>query len=191
MDNLLKIAKNKYPVIDIIKNRWSPRSFTERLIAKNLINSILEAARWSPSSFNEQPWRYILGFKNKGDNFSKIFDALHGFNKKWTINAPLLMVCCCKRNFSHNNMPNVHAAYDSGQSIAYLTMQAMSENIYVHQMAGFDKTILKNNLNISDDFDICTVIALGYLGSPDILPIDLKKLETSERERKSINELLL
>ena len=191
MKNSIKEANNAYPILDIIKSRWSPRSFSEKAIQKNILYSLLEAARWSPSAFNEQPWRFIMGVKNEDDNFLKIFESLVEFNKSWAKSAPVLIVCSCIKNFAQNNKPNVYSAYDTGQSIAYLTLQALSENIFVHQMAGFDKSILKRNFNISEEVDILSVIALGYLGLPDDLSDELKKLETTERQRKNINNLLL
>ena len=190
MTNFIKIAKTDFSVLESIKNRWSPRSFAEKQINKEIISSILEAARWSPSAFNEQPWRFVLGIKNEGDNYSKIFESLVEFNKNWAKNAPVLIVSCGKTNFTHNNKSNNYVAYDTGQSVAYLTMQALSENIYVHQMAGFDKVMLKNNLNISEGLEVFAVMALGYLDSPEKLSEDLKKLELTERQRKTQNDLI-
>jgi len=191
MNNSIKTARTEYPVIDLIKNRWSPRSFAEKPIKEEIISSLLEAARWAPSAFNEQPWRFFIGIKNNNATYIKVFESLVEFNRNWAKSAPVLIVCCGKKNFAHNDNPNPTAAYDAGQSVAYLTMQALSENIYVHQMTGFDKNTLRNNLNLSDDYEINSVIALGYLDTPDKLPEELKKIETTERLRKDIKDLIL
>jgi len=190
MGNIIKIAKTDFPILDLLKNRWSPRSFADKSIDKNIIMSLLEAARWSPSAFNEQPWRYVLGVKNEDSNFLKILESLVESNRIWAQNAPVLLACCSRRTFVLNNKVNPYSAYDAGQSIAHLTIQAISENIYVHQMAGFDKDVLRKNCNISEDYEILSVVAIGYVGSPDKLPENLKKIEMSERQRKKISEML-
>jgi len=190
MKSIIKIAKTDYPLLDIIKDRWSPRSFADKPIDDEILHTLLEAARWSPSAFNEQPWRFILGVKNEDGNYSKILESLVEFNQNWAKNAPVLMVSCGRTTFTRNDKPNNYVAYDTGQSVSYLTMQALSHDVYVHQMAGFDKAKIKESFNISEEYEVFTVMALGYVDSADKLTYDLKKQETTERQRKAHNVLI-
>lgn len=181
-----KAANTEFPVIDIIKNRWSPRSFSSEPIEKEILLSLLEAARWAPSAYNEQPWNFIVSQKDYSKHYSLIFDALVPFNKQWAAYAPVLIVCVASKFFLHNGKPNAYAHYDCGQAVAYLTLQAMSHHIFVHQMGGFDKETLKNNLNVPDSKEIISVMALGYVDIPDKLPEEMKKTELAERQRRKI-----
>lgn len=183
-----KYAKTTYGIHQLLESRWSPRAFRDVPIEKDKLRRIFEAAAWSPSSWNEQPWRYIIGEKG-GETYNKILDSLVETNSRWAKNAPVLIVCTALKHFSHNHHDNFHFLYDSGQSVAHLTFQAMYEGIYVHQMAGFHFEKLKTYFDIPPEFYITSVIALGYLGSPESLDDDFKERELAERERKDVSEI--
>lgn len=183
-----KAANTDYPVIEIIKNRWSPRSFSSRPVEKDVLFSLLEAARWAPSAYNEQPWNFIVTQKGDDHLYPLIFNTLVPFNKQWAAYAPVLIVCVASKFFSHNGKPNAYAQYDCGQAVAYLSLQAMSHHIFVHQMGGFDKEALRNNLKVPDSKEVISVMALGYVDKPDKLPEEMKKTELAVRTRKKIGD---
>jgi nitroreductase len=184
-----KFAKTIYAINHLSKIRWSPRAFDERPVEKDKIRSILEAARWSPSAGNEQPWRFMIGFRDD-ETWQKIFETLDESNKVWVKPVPVLMLSIGKKVLSRKNTPYAHFQYDTGQSVAHLTFEATNQGLFVHQMAGFDpeKAILE--FNIPEDHQPLTVIALGYITDPSSLPPDLQKRELAVRKRKDFNELV-
>jgi len=184
-----KLAKTKYGIHFLLESRWSPRAFREDAVEKDKLQRIVEAAQWSPSSINEQPWRFILGEKGN-ETYDKIFEGLAESNKRWAKNAPVLMVSLSKKYFSHKQAENFHFMYDTGQSVAHMTFQAMHEGLYVHQMGGFNFEVIKNNFNVPEEYYIVSVIAVGYLGRPEILDDDLKEREMADRVRKDLSEII-
>lgn len=185
-----KIAKTDFEILEIFKNRWSPRAFSEKQVEKEKLQRIFEAARWSPSGGNLQPWVFITGRKNIDPAFETIFNALAEGNKKWAGLSSVLVVVCSEKINSKNGKPNAWSEYDAGQSAAYLSVQALSEGIYVHQMGGINKEKLIRDLNIPENYQPVTVIAMGYLGNPDDLPEDLKQREIAERTRNPAHEFI-
>lgn len=183
-----KLAKTKYGIHFLLESRWSPRAFREDAVEKDKLQRIMEAAQWAPSSLNNQPWRYIVGEKGN-ETWDKIFDSLMDANKRWAQHVPVLIVSLSKKHYEHNGHDNFHFMYDTGQSVAHLTFQAMYEGLYVHQMGGFHFEMLKNYFSIPEEYYIVSVIAVGYLGKPGILEEDLQKRELTDRERKDIGEI--
>ncbi len=174
----------------LIVRRWSPRAFSSITVEKEKLHRIFEAARWAPSCFNEQPWRFLLGVKGEGSTYDRIFSCLAEGNKSWCKNVPVLVALCAKTTFTHNNKPNNWHVYDLGQAAAFITLQAMAEDLFVHQMAGFDANKLKSEFNIPEDFTPVTVMAIGYPGDVSNLPPDLQKNERAPRERHSLSRLV-
>lgn len=185
-----KEAKTKFPIHNILKNRWSPRAFSDEIPSAEQLMSLFEAARWAASSFNEQPWRFVVGIKGKGDTYEKLFSGLNEFNQKWAKSAPVLVFVCAKETFSHNDKPNSHHMYDCGAAMSNLCTQATAEGLYVHQMAGILPDVAQTNLNVPEGFKPITAAAIGYIGNPDELPDDHKKSELAERNRRSLDEIL-
>jgi nitroreductase len=183
-----KQAKTKYGIHFLLESRWSPRSFRDDGVEKEKLQRIFEAAQWAPSSMNEQPWKFIVGEKGT-DSYNKIFESLLDMNKRWAKNAPVLIVSLAKKNFTRDGRENFHFLYDTGQAVANLVFQATHEGLYTHQMGGFNFEVLKYNFTIPEEFYIVTVIAVGYLGKPEILDDDLKSRELADRERKDIGEI--
>ena len=184
-----KLAKTKYGMHFLLESRWSPRAFREEAIEKEKLYRILEAATWAPSSYNEQPWRFIVGEKGN-ETYDKILNSLLDGNMLWAKQAPVLMVCMAKKHFSQKETENFHFMYDAGQAVAHLSIQALQDGVYAHQMAGFHFEKLKIHFNIPEEYYIMTVIALGYLGKPDILDENLKEIEMKDRERKPLSEIV-
>ncbi len=170
----------------LLKKRWSPRAFDSRPVEKEKLLNILEAARWSPSSSNQQPWVFIVG--QKGDEtYDRIFSTLVEFNKLWAGNAPVLVMNCGKTTNAAGDAPNKSWQYDLGQAVAHMSVQAMHEGIYAHQMGGFDADKAGNLFGLPGDHRAFTVTAFGYIGDPDMLPVRMQKSEKAVRERKELD----
>jgi len=165
----------------LIEKRFSPYSFTNKEISKNELSKLFDAARKSPSSYNEQPWRFIVGTKLNMETYNKIYDTLVDGNKEWANQASVLILTISSNEFSKNRNKNHHSEYDLGQAVAFLTLQATELDIYLHQMAGFSREKAKENFNIPNDFTPITVIALGYKNEDDKKP---------EKGRKEIKDLV-
>lgn len=171
------------PVLDIIKNRKSRRAYLNKSIEPEKIKSLFEAAKWAPSSMNDQPWMYIYATKDQPELWNKIFEALNDGNNPWAKEAPLLIVSLARKNFALNGKPNGSAKYDLGAANAFLTLQATALDLNLHQMGGYHRDILIANLNIPEEYETGVIMAVGYLGSPDGLPENLKERELAPRHR--------
>jgi len=187
---MIKNAKFDFPINDICKNRWSPRAFSNQKIEKEKLQSIFEAARWSPSAFNAQPWRFLIGYKDD-ENYRKIFESLVEFNQNWAGKAPILILNCYQLNFSHNLQPNNTAKYDLGQSVAHYSIEAVNQGLFTHQMTGFDAEKANLSFNLGEQITAFSVTALGYLGEVESLPEDMQKMERSDRIRMPQSDFIL
>lgn len=185
-----KPANSDYPILDVIKRRWSPRAFGDRLIEPNKVRQLFEAARWSASSYNEQPWRFIVATKDDEKAFKKALDCLLEANQVWAKQASLLILTATRTTFSRNNKPNRVHAHDLGLAMANLTLQATAMGLFAHQMAGVDLDKVRKTYAIPDDFEPQTACAVGYAGDPESLPDPLKKAELEERTRKPLGEIV-
>jgi nitroreductase len=152
---------------------------------------VFEAARWAPSSYNEQPWRFIVGVSGSAVH-DKIFSSLIGFNQTWAGKAPVLILGVASTSFSHNGSANAYALYDLGAATSLLTVQAAALGLTTHQMAGFDHDAIRKALAIPEAYAIGSVTALGYQGEPAALGNDqLIEMEISPRARKPLAEIVL
>ncbi|MGA8728681.1 MAG: nitroreductase family protein [Terracidiphilus sp.] len=189
--NQLKRAKTLEGILPVIEQRWSPRAFADREVSTADLAKVFEAARWAPSSNNEQPWGYLLGFRNS-DTHEKIASALMGFNQAWAPKAPVLILGVTRTRFARNGNPNNYALYDLGAATAFLILQAMSMGLHTHQMAGFDHEVARKALGIPEEYALGSVMALGYQDHPATLPNDkLVETETMPRTRKALSEFVL
>lgn len=175
---------------NLISKRKSIRAFSDRPIDDETLTSLFEAARWAPSSSNEQPWRFIVARKNDTESFQKMQECLMDGNKIWAKDAAALIITVAKKNFTSNDKRNIYSWHDVGLATAMLSVQATELNIYIHQMGGFDHTLAKEVFSIPDDFEVLSIIALGYEGNPELLPENLRARENGERKRKPLNELV-
>lgn len=184
-----KTAQTDFPIHALIKNRWSPRAFAAKKVEPQKLQNLFEAARWAPSSFNEQPWRFIVG--QKGEKaYDNIMEALMDGNKAWAHTAPVLLLVASKQRFSLYDKPNAVYQYDAGQAIAYLSMQATAEGLYVHQMGGIFPEKAQQLFQVPEGYEVLTAAAIGYIGQPDSLPENLQGPEKETRTRKPAEEIV-
>jgi len=178
-----------FPVLDLIVRRWSPRAFEQKIVSDSELATLFAAASWAASSYNEQPWRFLVGRKGE-DTWNKIFSSLTPANQGWTKAAPVLYVALAKKTFTHNGSANRVAVHDVGAACATLSLQATALGLHTHGMAGFDPQALRNSFGIPDDFDPISCWALGYLGDPETLAENYRKSELQPRTRKPLDELV-
>lgn len=187
---MIKTAITRLPVIDLIKERWSARAFSDQAISEDQLLTLVEAASWAPSSMNEQPWRYRLGQKGT-EAFDKMVDCLLSGNQPWAKNAAALILCTTKKNFARNDQPNRHALHDTGMANAFLMLQATQMGIYGHIMGGYNPTKLREMFELTDEEEDVCIIALGFLGSPDTLEEPFHTRELTPRARKAVEEFVV
>ena len=175
---------------EIFDKRKSPRAFSEKKITHAQLNILFDAARWAPSSMNEQPWNYIFAYRDdKG--FNKFLECLVPFNQSWAKNSQLLILSIGKKFFERNNKPNKYFLHDVGAANSYLALQAANLGFQVHQMAGFDKQKTIETFNIdAQKYEPVTFIAVGYPAKIEDIDEKLKKSETAARTRKDISDFI-
>ena len=179
------IANTDNEIIAFLKQRYSPRIFSEEVIDEEEVAQLFEAVRWSASSNNKQPWRFIYAEKNS-EAYDKIYDCLSDFNKKWANNAPLLILTAYKEK-TDDGKDNFHALHDLGLSLGNMTVQAQYMGIGLHHMAGVDWKKAQKEFNVPEGYHITTAIAAGYYGGAlENLPEDLQEQETAERTRQPL-----
>jgi nitroreductase len=186
-----KAAKTDFPVDDLIRERWSPRAFDPKPVEPDVLASLFEAARWAPSSSNEQPWAYLVATKDDAENFEKTLSVLVEFNAIWAKEAAVLAIVVASLNFHHNGSPNRNAFYDTGAASALLSIEATARDLAVHQMAGFDRETAKQVFDIPPDWEPIAAIAIGYPGEPESLPEKLREREIAPRTRKPLSEFVM
>ena len=184
-----KPASTDHPIHDLLARRWSPRAFADRAMSPEQVNSLLEAARWAASCFNEQPWRFMVATREQEDEFAALLGCLGEKNQMWAKRASMLLISVAKTRFAHNDKPNRHALHDVGLAAAQLTMQATAMGLVVHQMAGFDADKARDVCGIPDGYEPVAAIAVGYVGDPEALPQALREREKAPRVRKSLSEI--
>jgi nitroreductase len=177
-------------VLPVILERWSPRAFDDRDVSQADLRRIFEAARWAPSSYNEQPWRFFVGRRNS-QTYKKIHATLVPSNQAWAQSAPVLILGVAKTRFGHNDSPNNYALHDLGAADGFITLQAASMGIATHQMAGFDQAKAREAFAIPEIYAIGSVMALGYQGDPSTLGEQHQAQEQSPRSRKALGEIVL
>ncbi len=185
-----KTSDNQYPVEKLLRQRWSPLAFSERLVEPEKLCSVLEAARWAASSYNEQPWSFIVATKDDPAEFNRLLGCLAQGNQEWAQNAPVLMLSVAKLYFERNGVENRHAFHDVGAAAAQLAMQATAYGLFIHQMAGFDVPLAKEVYNIPEGYEPVAALALGYLGDPQTLSQRLQQRELAPRARKPLAEFV-
>lgn len=184
-----KPAQPQFPIHDLLVRRWSPRAFDERPVESPILWSLFEAARWAPSSSNEQPWRFIVATKRDHElEWKRLFDCLAEGNRIWVIRAPVLMLSIASLSFEDDGQPNRHAFHDTGLAVENLVLQAAAQGLVAHQMAGFDVEKARADLRIPAGYEPVAMIAVGYPGDPALLPERLREREIRPRSRRPIHE---
>jgi nitroreductase len=188
--NIVNNERNvRYKINPIFIDRWSPRSMTGESIDDETLMSIFEAARWAPSSYNNQPWRFLYAKKNSSiwDTF---FNLLLEGNKVWAKNAAVLVVIISRKNFEHNENPAITHQFDAGAAWENLALEASTRGIVTHGMQGFDYEKAREQLRIPSTFDIMAMIAIGIQGPPENLPPKLQEKEYPNN-RKELSEIII
>ena len=181
--------KSNYPINHLILNRWSPRSMTGEALNDDDIMSLFEAARWAPSSYNNQPWRFIYAKRNT-EHWDRFFNLLAEGNKNWTKNAALLVVVISRKNFEFNEKPAITHQFDAGSAWENLALEASSRGIVAHGMQGFDYEKAGVDLGVPHDFEVMAMIAIGKKGPIEILPPELQEKEKLT-DRKPLKEIIM
>ncbi|MBD2189205.1 nitroreductase family protein [Pseudanabaena mucicola] len=186
-----KVAITNHEIHPLIAKRWSPRAFdSSKLVETEKLSQIFEAARWSASCFNDQPWVFIVATKDDTVNYQKMLDCLVPFNVSWAQAAPVLGLVVAQKNFKHNGKPNAFGEYDAGQAVATLVLQATALDLVAHQIGGFDAEIAIASFHIPETAKPVAAIAIGYAGEVSNLPADLRERENAPRERQSLSSFV-
>ncbi len=190
IDPEVQKARNMtFEINPVIVSRWSPRSFVSSEISDKDLFSLFESARWAPSSSNSQPWRFIYA-KRDSQNWNDLFNLLIDFNKQWCADASALVVIVSRKNFENNNQPSLTHQFDTGAAWENLAIQAVSQGLVTHAMAGFDYVKAKTTLGVPDDFEVMAMVAIGKRGPKDKLSPELQARETPNT-RKPLSEIVM
>lgn len=185
-----KEATTDFPVHKFISQRWSPYAFDDRSVSRTDLCSLLEAARWAPSSYNEQPWSYILATQDEPDEFAKLLSCLVEGNQAWAKAAPVLLVGCASLKFSRNGKPNAAATHDLGLAAGNLCLEATARGLSVHQMIGIEPDKVRELYRIPDGVQPLTGLAIGYAAAPETLPEKFRERDLASRTRKPLAEFV-
>ena len=177
-----------HPILDLLAERWSPVTFSDRFLAEETLQILFEAARWAPSSNNLQPWYFIYTFRTT-EAFEKIYQCLSEYNQSWVQNAPVLMLAIVDEK-TEDGKENYHALHDLGLAMGNMIMQAQSMEIATHMMAGVDWKKAQKVFEIPEAYHVATAIAVGYYGGdPDDLKENLREREFKPGKRKPLDQL--
>ena len=177
------VRKADYPIDKLFLDRWSPRAMTGEAVSEDELMTLFEAARWAPSSYNNQPWR-ILYARRDTENWDVFFDLLVEFNQSWAGTAGALLVFISKTTFDRNGEPSITHSYDTGAAWGSLALQGWLKGLVVHGMEGFDYERARKELNIPEDFQVEAMAAVGRPGKPEDLPPELRERESPSERRK-------
>lgn len=183
-----KRATTGVPIHELLARRWSPRAFNaSKPVAREQILALVEAARWAPSCYGDEPWRFLVWDRHRDEaTWRRAFDCLGESNQKWVINAPLLLAAVASGAFDHNGKPNRWAQYDTGAAGLSLCLQACALGLAAHQMGGFDAERLQREFAIPEGYTSMAMIAVGYRANPDVLEDDYRERELAPRRRKPL-----
>jgi len=188
--NSAKRAAPDHPIQQLLVERYSPYGFAERTVSKADLLSLFEAARWAASSYNEQPWSYILAMREDGEQFQRVLSCLLEANQAWAKAAPVLAIGCTRLNFTRNGQPNRVAIHDLGLASANLSFEATARGLAVHQMAGIVPEKVREIFQVPPDVQPETGLAIGYAADPDSEPEPLRQKDSSPRTRKPLSQFV-
>lgn len=181
---------NIIEIHELIDKRWSPRAFSSRMVEKEKIQKLFQAASLAPSCYNEQPWRFVYGTSDYPERYNQLLSCLVEFNQLWVKGAPMIILCLASRIFSRNNMQNYHSRHDLGLAVGNMALQATHMGLHMHQMAGFSEEKVRELFGVPNNFDIVSMIAVGYMGDASQLPEDLAKMENPIKERRPLEDII-
>jgi nitroreductase len=179
-----KTASTDYPILPVLADRWSPYGFADRLVAEADLRSLFEAARWAASSYNEQPWNYLLATKGNPPEFARLLSCLVEANQAWAKAAPVLALGVVSLRFTRNNKDNRAAVHDLGLASANLVIEATARHLSAHQMIGILPERARELYQIPKHFEAWTAIAIGYAADPALLPEATQERDRAPRQRK-------
>lgn len=186
----MRSETNMEGIVDIIAGRWSSRAIDASApIELGLLGRLFEAARWAPSSFNNQPWRFLSFGPENADALERARNSLVPRNA-WALAAPRLIFVLSRIDESGAERKNALAMYETGMAAIQMALQATREGLVFHQMIGFDSQLLRKNFGIPENFAILTAVAIGWPGDPELIPKDFRHMETGTRTRRVIDELV-
>lgn len=187
-----KHAQTAYPVLPVIAERWSPYAFDPRPVERGKLLSCLEAARWAPSSYNEQPWTFILAERTDDKEFAQALDCLVEGNRAWAKNAGVLLLTVVSRLFVKNGKPNRACEHDIGLAAGNLVLQATSLGMQAHQMIGIEPAKVRTAYKVPDGHEPLTAIAIGYPAASEPGTSEpLKQRDLNPRTRKPLSEIVI
>lgn len=185
-----RTAPTEHPVLDVLAGRWSPRAYdAHNAIDETKLATALEAARWTPSAYNIQPWRFIVARRGSALH-AQVVNALVEFNQTWAARAAVLVVAIAE-TAAEDGTPISHAVYDLGQAVAHFSVQAHHDGLVVHQMSGFDPEVIREFADLDPRFVPTTVFAVGEFGDIDTLPAMLQEREVAPRVRRRIEDTVI
>ena len=183
-------AETSVPIHELLSERWSPRAFDSRAVEPEKLRSLFEAARWAASSYNGQPWYFIVATRDDPENFNRVLESFVEFNQGWAKTAPVVGLSVAGLKFENNGQPNRHAFHDVGQAAANLALQATSLGLQIHQMAGILPNKASQLFSIPEGYEAVAGFALGYPGDPASLPDQLRERELAPRVRKPLKSFV-
>jgi nitroreductase len=185
-----KPATAGHPIHELIRERWSPRAFLDKAVEPAKLLALLEAARWAPSSYNEQPWFYLVAPKQEREEFAKMLGCLVPGNQAWAKAAAVLMISVVKKAFDRNGKPNRCAIHDVGLASENMVLEAVAQGLATHGMAGIEVEKICEVYGLPENFEPMAGWAIGYAGEPDMLEGALKEQELAPRERRDLKEFV-
>ena len=185
-----KTASPDYPIHELLRERWSPYAFADRRVPEADLRSLFEAARWAPSSYNEQPWRYLVATKDDPEQFQRLLSCLIEGNQIWAKAAPVLALGVVSLRFARNAQDNRAAVHDLGLAAGNLLVEATVRGLFVHQMIGILPDKAREIYGIPEGFEAWTGMAIGYKGDPTSLPARLRERDLAPRHRKPLREFV-
>lgn len=188
--NAIKRAAAEHPIHELIAQRWSPYGYADRSVSKDDLRSLFEAARWAASSYNEQPWSYIVATRDEPKEFARLLACLVEGNQGWAQSAPVLALGCTNLFFKLNGKPNTAAVHDLGLAAGNLSFEATARGLVVHQMIGILPDKARQEFHIPEGTQPLTALAIGYAADPGALPDKLKERDLAPRTRKRLGEFV-
>jgi nitroreductase len=186
----IKKATTDHPILPALAERWSPYGFDDRPVADADLRSLFEAARWAASSYNEQPWNYVVATRKNSTEFERLLFCLVDGNQAWAKTAPVLALGVVSLRFGKNNQDNRAAVHDLGLATGNLVVEATARGLSVHQMIGILPDKAREVYQIPEHFEAWTAMAIGYKADPAKLPDALKARDLAPRQRKPLSEFV-
>ncbi len=184
-----KPAPVEHPIEDLLRRRWSPRAFAPKVVEREKLLQLFEAARWAPSSNNEQPWRYVIATADDSESLDAARGVLSPGNA-WATKASILVCVIARTTWTKNNEPNRHGIYDTGQATAHLLVEATALGLFCHQMAGFDVEKARAVFQVPEGHEPVAMMAIGYYGDPAALEERRRQQEFAPRTRRPLSEFV-